>query len=231
VSSGTGAARRKSKVGYWVIIAITVAAMVGIWVGFKPTPYDAVSHTPSLTPITPSSVVPSASPSMAPQVPELPQDPVAQALPTGLTVTSGGDQLLSSQEISTTSRVRTASGDFILGWPEDAMGFVDDPGVPWAALPGSDIGKNTIVLCHANANPPMVCNPLGKVRDVETSQLVQIHPVPKSEYFAWLRDAPTTGHVYVAMCQLDTVDGMLLNSQTVSIWEFALISSSKNVGS
>lgn len=241
MQSGTGVARRKSKVVYLLIAVVTIASAIGIYIGFAPTPYDEASHTPALTQITPSSVVPSTSPSAAPQPPALPQDFVAQAMPTSLTVTNGGSQLLSSQEIGTTLRKKTASGDFVLGWPDDAMGFVDDPGVPWAVLPGSTAGK-AVILCHANASPPMVCNPLGTVKSVQdassyqmvlglpggelTYQLVQLHPVPKDQYFAWLRDAPnTTGRVYVAMCQLDSPNGLLLNTQTVSIWEFALVSS------
>lgn len=240
--------RRKSNWPYWLIgIGTVISLVIAIVVIVEVTEPVQYNTGQRLTPIPSSTQVEEPPPSIsvaAPEPPPLPQDFVAQAMPTSFMVTRDGEPLIQPQPVARMER-KQYGNDYLLAIPGDSVAVINDPGVDWAGLPGSVADKTVHILGHTNRDPPMVFNPLAmhdpmtdsatyrtKITlpgGVVTYEYVQTHPVSKGALWNKLQElSGHPGRVLVVMCRLEVVNGQLLNTNEALIWEFQFQSSQAN---
>lgn len=178
---------RRARLWPWPVGIIVVAiALICVIVVASKTPQSGgqpgvSSEESSALGLTtsPSVPAPSATSSAAPEPPSLPQDFVAQAMPTSFGIVCGNETVIAQQGLTKTFRNpigkkteiidnrKVVTTSHILDILGDTIALVRDdevPGdnqVPWASLPGSE-ADTVSIWGHANDNPRMVFNPIAE---------------------------------------------------------------------
>ncbi len=235
-----------------IIGIAAAAALVGgsVFVLVEPETYQTVPQIKSV-PSTQAAEPPATQSRVAPSTPQIRHDPVAQAMPTHLTIWRDGESpLLSpaadeSPNIDSKAATMNANGE-VLPSTLQLPAVQNDPNLGWAVLPGTGVGT-TVIVCHtkADSNPPLPCNALTSIppdsgaesgyraelklpTGTLVSELTKVHPIPKAGTKDW---APLftkePDRWFVVMCELerDPVTGLLKNTYISRFLEFHLVES------
>lgn len=237
-------------VGAIVVVAVLVGAAVFVLV--KPT-YQTIPRIPTVPTSTQEAAPPEAEPSVEASPPVLPDEPVAQSMPTHLKVWKDGEAPLLGPSSDGAPNIDSIPVGMGADGTVVARGLLpqvqEDSRLPWAVRPGKGVGTSVLV-CHAlaGANPPYPCNGLTQIpyqsdvnsgyfaemvlpTGVLTGQLVKVHLVPKDNEdwtFMTTRDPRDQwDRWFITMCDLqpDQVTGMPQDTLYTRVLEFRVISS------
>ncbi len=237
-TSAGNAARRRVWPGLLVIFFVVVVALGGLFVVYQLTkPSEQLgAQSPRLTPITTTAPPATTSP-VVPAPPPLPHDFVAQAMPTGLEITCGGELLVAVSSLTTTGEKRTQSGNKVVITPDivgDTVAVLSHRLAPWAVMPGSE-AQTTTIVGHANYPQRMAFNPIAEYHG-DTNDCKAVVTVPGSILTYGFEQSELTSKKWVSEAEMRSGrDNTLLvatcynDTQTI-FWEFTLVSS-ENVGS
>ena len=217
-------------IGCAVILLLGVTGAV--YVITKPSSQPGV-QTSRMTPLTPTATVPpTTTSSVAPAPPALPHDFVAQAMPTGLDITCGGESLVTVPSLTVTGEVKAQRGNVMVVTPDivgDSVAVLSNRLTPWAVMPGSE-AKTTTIVGHANYPQRMAFNPIAEYRG-NTNDCQAVVTVPGGTLtYGFVRSDPTSKKWVSEAESRSGRDNTLLvatcyNDTQSIFWEFALVSS------
>lgn len=227
-----------------LVVAVVVAVVGGIG-AFKLTDvtYQPAQRIPPVSSSAQAPVPPTTSSSEAPPLPV--RQPVAQSMPTSLTVWKEGEApLFGPKGISPDPAVADDATGIVNVKESDQLYVQNDPRLDWAVLPGTGTGT-TIFLCHTFAEGDLPCNALGTIPTGDatgtgyrarmelptgtmTAELVYVHPREKTRSKDWpILFTKEKDRWLVGMCRLvrDSDTGQVQNTYEFSFLEFRLIES------
>lgn len=245
--------RRSLLLGVAVVFGAAILCGVLAYNLVGPVQYRVSAPLEPVTPST-SEVVPSTTESAAPPPPpDYRHEPVAQAMPTELTIWKEGERPLLGPSAPGVPNLdpnpavmRPEHNNSVLPNTLELPAVQNDPHLDWAVLPGTGVGT-TVIVCHtiAEADPPLPCNALTSISPDSdassgymaelvlptgrlTSRLTDVHqPLKEETKDLELLFTKERDRWLVVMCDLerDPVTDKLRNTAVSRILEFHLIES------
>lgn len=224
VAAGRSSLPRRAVMPVMAVFVLFAGSVVyGAMTSAEPSSARKQASPPHAINADTAAVYPSQEPVKHPPKPQI---FVAQAMPTHLTVWREGDPpLLNRISIDQEPATMTSTvhkGQIVPRGPNPVV--QNDPRLPWAGLPGTGDVASTVIVGHAQANPPLVFNPLTSIDpasnegsgyfaklELPTGDLIYrltgIYLVPKIQTKDWAPDAigANLGELWIEMCNVAVI--------------------------